>query len=68
MMLLIPIAIVISFTLKGASLYFARTILIKISNSVVKTMQTQISSCILKSDIQHNRIKTFWKIYCPFFL
>ena len=51
MMFLIPIAIALSFTLKGASLYGARTILIKISNSVVKTIQTQLASCILKSDI-----------------
>ena len=34
MMLLIPIAIALSFTIKGASLYTARTILIKISNNV----------------------------------
>ena len=32
MMLLIPIAIALSFTIKGASLYTARTILINISN------------------------------------
>ncbi len=46
MMLLIPIAIALSFTIKGASLYTARTILIKISNDVVKVMQTQLASCI----------------------
>ena len=51
MMILIPIAIVIAFSLKGVSLYFARSILIRISNEVVKTLQMQLSSCILKSDI-----------------
>ena len=51
MMMLIPIAIVASFTTKGASLYTARTILIRISNEVVKSMQIQLASCILKSDI-----------------
>ena len=51
MMMLIPIAIVAAFTTKGASLYTARTILIRISNEVVKTMQIQLASCILKSDI-----------------
>ena len=51
MMFLIPIAIVFAFSLKGVSLYFARSILIRISNEVVKTLQMQISSCILKSDI-----------------
>ncbi len=50
MMLLIPIAIALSFTIKGASLYFARTILINISNNVVKVMQTQLTACILKSN------------------
>ena len=50
MMLLIPIAIVLAFFVKGTSLYFARTILIRISNKVVKNLQLQLSSCILKSD------------------
>ena len=44
MMMLIPIAIVASFTTKGASLYTARTILIRISNEVVKSMQIQLAS------------------------
>ncbi len=43
MMLLIPIAIALSFSTKGASLYAARTILINISNNIVKTMQTQLA-------------------------
>jgi len=51
MMMLIPIAIAVSFSVKGGSLYAARTILIHISNDVVKNMQTQLISCILKSDI-----------------
>ena len=50
MMLLIPIAIVLAFSVKGTSLYFARSILIRISNEVVKNLQLQLSSCILKSD------------------
>ena len=50
MMLLIPIAIVLAFSIKGTSLYFARSILIRISNEVVKNLQLQLSSCILKSD------------------
>ncbi len=51
MMLLIPIAIALSFAIKGASLYSARILLIQISNKVVKTLQTELASCILKSDI-----------------
>ena len=51
MMLLIPIAIVLAFAGKGLSLYFARVILIKVGNEIVTTLQKQIASTILKSDI-----------------
>ena len=51
MMLLIPIAIVLAFSVKGISLYFARSILVRIANEVVKSLQMHLSSCILKSDI-----------------
>jgi len=67
MMLLIPIAIALSFTIKGGSLYAARTILIKISNNVVKTMQTQLASCILKSDINTIESKHSGKYIAHFF-
>ena len=50
MMLLIPVAIVIAFTGKGLSLYFARVILIKVGNEIVTYIQKQIASTILKSD------------------
>ena len=50
MMLLIPFAIVLSFSIKGASLYFARTITIKIGQQICKTLQSQMVSSILKSD------------------
>jgi len=67
MMLLIPIAIASAFTIKGASLYAARTILINISNGVVKTMQTQLASCILKSDINTIESKHSGKYIAHFF-
>ena len=67
MMLLIPIAIALSFTIKGVSLYTARTILIKISNDVVKTMQTQLASCVLKSDINTLESKHSGKYLAHFF-
>jgi len=67
MMLLIPIAIALSFSIKGGSLYAARTILIDISNSVVKTMQTQLASCILKSDITTIESKHSGKYIAHFF-
>ena len=67
MMLLIPIAIALSFAIKGASLYSARTILIKISNNVVKVMQTQLAACILKSDINTLETKHSGKYLAHFF-
>jgi len=67
MMLLIPIAIALSFSIKGASLYAARTILINISNNVVKAMQTQLASCILKSDISTIESKHSGKYIAHFF-
>ena len=67
MMLLIPIAIASAFTIKGASLYAARTILINISNEVVKTLQTQLASCILKSDINTIESKHSGKYIAHFF-
>jgi len=51
LVLLIPAAIVLAFSVKGLSLYFARTILIKISNEIVKILQVELSSCVLKSDV-----------------
>ena len=51
MMLLIPIAIVLSFATKGFTLYTARTVLIKVGNSIVLTMQKELTDTILKSDI-----------------
>jgi len=50
MMLIIPIAIILAFMIKGSTLYVARIILIKIGNSVVKELQVQLASSILKSD------------------
>ena len=67
MMILIPIAIVIAFSVKGLSLYFARTILIKISNGVVKDLQVQLSSCILKSDLSTIESKHSGKYIAHFF-
>ena len=47
---IIPIAIIISFALKGVSLYFAKTILIKVANNVMKTMQFQVVQSLINSD------------------
>jgi len=67
MILLIPVAIALSFSIKGGSLYAARSILINISNDVVRTMQTQLASCILKSDIATLESKHSGKYIAHFF-
>ncbi len=67
MMLLIPIAIVLSFSIKGLSLYFARSILIKVGNEVVKHLQTELSSCVLKSDINTIESKHSGRYIAHFF-
>ncbi len=67
MILLIPVAIALSFSIKGGSLYAARSILINISNDVVRTIQTELASCILKSDITTLESKHSGKYIAHFF-
>ena len=49
---LIPIAIVVAFAAKGASLYTARTILIKVAQEITKIMQLQVVKSFIKSDTE----------------
>ena len=51
MIMLIPIAIVLAFACKGLSLYLARIVLIKVGSKIVFTIQKQLASSILTSDI-----------------
>ena len=50
MIYLIPAAIVLAFSVKGLSLYFARTITIRVGNRICKTLQVEMADNILKSD------------------
>ena len=50
MLVLIPIAIVIAFATKGISLYFARTLLVRVGNDIVRKLQVEMAEGILKSD------------------
>ena len=52
LMLLIPIAIVFAFAIKGSSLYFAKMTLQKAGMQMQKELQMQIMSSILLSDIE----------------
>ena len=49
---LIPLAIMVAFTTKGVSLYFARVIMIKIAAEIGGEIQSKISQNILITDIQ----------------
>ena len=48
MLALIPMAIILAFSIKGSSLYFARTILIRVGNEVCRKLQVEMSSNFLK--------------------
>ncbi len=52
LLLIIPLAIVIAFTVKGFSLYFARVILIKIAQEVTKLLQFDLMKSLINSDIE----------------
>ena len=51
-MLLIPIAIILAFTIKGISLYLVRTTMIKVGASIEKEIQQNLIEAIIKSDTQ----------------
>ena len=46
---LIPLAIILAFSLKGASLYFAKTILIKVGQEITKLIQLKIMKSLIKA-------------------
>lgn len=49
---LIPLGIIVAFSTKGMSLYFARSIILKIGYKISGELQKQIANNILLSDIQ----------------
>ena len=49
---LIPIAIILAFSSKGISLYFARSLIIGIGGKITGELQNRISKNILISDVQ----------------
>ena len=65
-MLLIPIAIILTFTIKGISLYLVRTTMIKVGASIEKEVQQNLIEAIINADTQVIEKKTFWKIYRKF--
>lgn len=51
-MLLIPIAIILAFTIKGISLYLVRTMMIKVGASIQKEVQQNLVESIINADTQ----------------
>ena len=51
-MLLIPIAIILAFTIKGISLYLVRTTMIKVGQSIEKEIQHALTKAIINADTQ----------------
>jgi len=46
----IPLAIILAFSLKGISLYYAKTILIKVGQEITKIIQLRIMKSLIKAD------------------
>ena len=49
---IIPFAIILAFSTKGAALYFAKTILIRVGQEITKTLQFQVMKSIINADSQ----------------
>ena len=49
---LIPIAIIVAFSAKGTSLYFAKFLMINVSEEVKKMMQTDMLKSFIKADTE----------------
>ena len=52
LVLIIPFAIILAFSTKGASLFFAKTILIRVGQEITKILQFQIMKSIINADSQ----------------
>ena len=52
LILVIPFAIILAFSTKGASLYFAKTILIRVGQEITKILQFQVMKSIIEADSQ----------------
>ncbi len=52
LILIIPVAIILAFSLKGGSLYFAKTILIRTAQEITKIIQMQVMKALITADTQ----------------
>jgi len=52
LIIIIPICIILAFAIKGASLYFARLIMIGVAQDVTKDVQSDMIKSLIKADTQ----------------
>ena len=52
LILIIPVAIILAFSLKGGSLYFAKTILIRTAQEITKIIQMQVMKSLITADTE----------------
>ena len=52
LIIIIPLAIIIAFAIKGISLYLAKVILIKVAQEVTKILQLQLMKSVIKADAE----------------
>ena len=52
LILIIPVAIILAFSLKGGSLYFAKTILIRTAQEITKIIQMQVMKALITADTE----------------
>ena len=52
LILIIPVAIILAFSLKGVSLYFAKTILIRTAQEITKIIQMQVMKALITADTE----------------
>ncbi len=52
LILIIPIAIILAFSLKGGSLYLAKTILIRTAQEITKIIQMQVMKSLITADTE----------------
>ena len=56
LLFIIPLLIVLAFSIKGASLYLAKVIMIKVSENVRRDIQVDMFSALIKADTLKNLI------------
>ncbi len=53
LLFVIPLAVVVAFTAKGMSLYFARIILIRVSHEIQKALKSDLLRCLVLADTKY---------------